>query len=126
MADAYDAMTSKRSYRDPIPQDKVREEIVKGIDTQFDPVYAKLMLHLIDLDLEYEMKEREEVKELAGKNEMTCTNYRSSVSEGIILFFFFFFFIFGFSDSSSSDSSTILFFLLGLLTLIGSGSCWGW
>ena len=85
VADAYDAMTSKRSYRDPIPQDKVREEIVKGIDTQFDPVYAKLMLHLIDLDLEYEMKEREEVKELAGKNEMTCTNYRSSVSEGIIL-----------------------------------------
>ena len=85
VADAYDAMTSKRSYRDPIPQQKVREEIVKGIDTQFDPVYAKLMLHLIDLDLEYEMKEREEVKELAGKNEMTCTNYRSSVSEGIIL-----------------------------------------
>ena len=85
VADAYDAMTSKRSYRDPIPQQKVREEIVKGIDTQFDPVYAKLMLHLIDLDLEYEMKEREEVKELAGKNEMNCTSYRSSVSEGIIL-----------------------------------------
>ena len=31
VADAYDAMTSKRSYRDPIPQEKVREEFVKGM-----------------------------------------------------------------------------------------------
>ena len=29
VADAYDAMTSLRSYRAPIPQQKVREEIVK-------------------------------------------------------------------------------------------------
>ena len=85
VADAYDAMTSKRSYRDPIPQQKVREEIVKGIGTQFDPAYARLMLRMIDLDLEYEMKEKEEVKELAGKSELNCTNYRSSVSDGIIL-----------------------------------------
>ncbi|MBR5091641.1 MAG: HD-GYP domain-containing protein, partial [Ruminiclostridium sp.] len=37
VADAYDAMTSIRSYRDPITQDRVREEIVKGLGTQFDP-----------------------------------------------------------------------------------------
>ncbi|MBP5604819.1 MAG: HD domain-containing protein, partial [Ruminiclostridium sp.] len=43
VADAYDAMTSKRSYRDPLPQQIVREEIVKGMDTQFDPEYAKIM-----------------------------------------------------------------------------------
>ena len=30
VADAYDAMTSKRSYRESIPQSKVREEIIKG------------------------------------------------------------------------------------------------
>ena len=42
VADAYDAMTSKRSYRDPIPQDLVREEFVKGSGTQFDPVFAKI------------------------------------------------------------------------------------
>ena len=59
VADAYDAMTSKRSYRDPIPQQAVREEIVKGIGTQFDPKYAKIMIHLIDLDLEYGMRELE-------------------------------------------------------------------
>jgi HD-GYP domain-containing protein (c-di-GMP phosphodiesterase class II) len=57
VADAYDAMTSKRSYRDPIPQQRVREEIVKGIGKQFDPLYAKLMLQLMDQDSEYQMKD---------------------------------------------------------------------
>lgn len=85
LADAYDAMTSKRSYRDPIPQDKVREEIVKGIDTQFDPDFAKIMLNLIDMDTEYQMKEHEEIKELAGKDELICGDYKTSYSEGIVL-----------------------------------------
>ena len=85
VADAYDAMSSKRSYRDPIPQQKVREEIVKGSGTQFDPEYARLMLHLIDVDTEYEMSEREEVKALEGKNELIIDEYRSTVSEGILI-----------------------------------------
>lgn len=85
VADSYDAMTSKRSYRDPIPQQKVREEIVKGMGTQFDPVFAKIMLHLIDLDTEYTLKEYEEVSELSGKNELYCDEFRSSKSEGILL-----------------------------------------
>lgn len=83
VADAYDAMTSKRSYRDPIPQDKVREEFVKGNGTQFDPKFAKMMIHLIDLDAEYEMKEREEITELAGKNIYECDEFMENISEGI-------------------------------------------
>ncbi len=59
VADSYDAMTSKRIYRDPIPQQMVREELVKGAGTQFDPQFAKIMIHLIDLDIEYSMRERE-------------------------------------------------------------------
>ena len=85
VADAYDAMTSKRSYRDPIPQQKVREEFVKGAGAQFDPVFAKIMLHLIDIDSEYSMKEKQDVKELAGKDELDCKEYGSAVSEGILL-----------------------------------------
>lgn len=83
VADAYDAMTSKRSYRDPIPQDKVREEIVKGMGYQFDPDFASKMLHLIDLDTEYNMKEKEQVPELAGKNELVCDENSSVYSEGL-------------------------------------------
>ena len=85
VADAYDAMTSSRSYRDTIPQQIVREEFVKCLGTQFDPVFGKIMLHLIDLDTEYKMKEKEDIKELAGKNELVCDDYRSSVSEGILV-----------------------------------------
>ena len=58
VADAYDAMTSKRSYRDPLPQEKVRAEIERGVGTQFDPNFAKIMLRLIDEDTAYEMRER--------------------------------------------------------------------
>ncbi len=85
VADAYDAMSSKRSYRDPIPQQKIREEFVKGSGTQFDPKFAKIMIHLIDLDEEYEMQEKEEIKELSGRRELICKEYRSEISEGILL-----------------------------------------
>ncbi len=57
VADAYDAMTSNRSYRNIIPQEHVREEIVKGSGTQFDPRFAEIMLAMIDEDKEYKMKE---------------------------------------------------------------------
>jgi HD superfamily phosphohydrolase YqeK len=83
VADAYDVMTSKRSYRDPISQQQVREEFVKGSGAQFDPKFAQIMIHLIDMDTEYQMKEKIEVKELDGKNELHCGVYRESVSNGI-------------------------------------------
>ncbi len=57
VADAYDAMTSHRSYRDILPQAVVREEIAKGKGTQFDPVFADIMLRMIDEDKEYMMHE---------------------------------------------------------------------
>ena len=85
VADAYDAMTSIRSYRDPIPQDKVREEIVKGIGTQFDPEYARLMLHLIDVDTEYEMKERAKTNDTDEDKVLTVGEHRSSVHDGILI-----------------------------------------
>ena len=85
VADSYDAMTSKRSYRDPIPQEKVREEIIKGMGTQFDPEFARIMIHLIDMDTDYQLKERYSVHDPAGKYAFDCTEYRSLCSEGILL-----------------------------------------
>jgi len=57
VADAYDAMASKRSYRDVLPQKVVREEIAKGSGTQFDPQFVQIMLGMIDEDTEYRMRE---------------------------------------------------------------------
>lgn len=48
VADAYDAMTSHRSYRAPLTKERVREEIENGVGTQFDPRFAKIMLQLMD------------------------------------------------------------------------------
>lgn len=58
VADAYDAMASKRSYRDVLPQETVRQEIEKGKGTQFDPYIADIMLQMIDDDKDYRMRER--------------------------------------------------------------------
>lgn len=58
VADAYDAMASKRSYRDVLPQSVIKEEIIKGKGKQFDPYLADIMLELIDEDEEYQMRER--------------------------------------------------------------------
>ena len=57
VADAYDAMTSNRSYRRGMAQDAVREQIVKGRGTQFDPRFADIMLAMIDEDTDYKMRE---------------------------------------------------------------------
>ncbi len=48
VADTYDAMASKRSYRDTLPKEKIREELLKGMGTQFDPIFAKIMVDIID------------------------------------------------------------------------------
>lgn len=58
VADVYDAMTSKRSYRDVLPQDVVREEMKKAKRTQLDPYLANIMLEMIDEDTRYMMRER--------------------------------------------------------------------
>ena len=58
VADAYDAMTSRRSYRDILPQDIVRKEIKNGKGTQFDPAFADIMLTMIEEDEDYTMREK--------------------------------------------------------------------
>ena len=58
VADAYDAMTSRRSYRDIMSQDDVMAEIENGMGTQFDPVFAKAMLSIMDEDENYTLREK--------------------------------------------------------------------
>lgn len=60
VADSYDAMTSHRSYRDMLSQKEVREEIVNGMGTQFDPVVAQKMIMLIDEDKDFSMRQKQD------------------------------------------------------------------
>ena len=50
VADTFDAMTSKRTYRNALPLDVVRAEIEKCSGTQFDPTIAKVFLDILDND----------------------------------------------------------------------------
>ena len=60
VADTFDAMTSKRSYRDSLPIDVVRSEIERCSGTQFDPNIAKVFLDIMDneFDLIREIQEK--------------------------------------------------------------------
>lgn len=58
LADAYDAMTSRRSYRDVMKQPEVRAEIEKGSGTQFDPVFVGILLQMMDEDTAYQMRQK--------------------------------------------------------------------
>ena len=57
VADAYDAMTSNRSYRKKLSQSFVRGEVEKGKGSQFDPRFADIMLTMIDEDTAFQMTE---------------------------------------------------------------------
>ena len=48
IADAFDAMTSKRTYRNSLPIDVVKAEIEKNLGTQFDPEIGKVFLDILD------------------------------------------------------------------------------
>lgn len=57
VADSYDAMTSNRSYRNYLSQDKVRKELEDNKGTQFDPEIVDYMIQIIDEDKEYTLHE---------------------------------------------------------------------
>ena len=83
VADAYDAMTSNRSYRDAIPQHIVREEFVKGSGAQFDPEFARIMIHMIDQDIEYKMKESISGSDAEKTDILRCKSVYHDCSKGV-------------------------------------------
>ena len=57
VADAYDAMSSRRSYHDIYAQEYIKNELLQNMGTQFDPKYAMIMLTIIEEDTDYVMRE---------------------------------------------------------------------
>lgn len=48
IADSFDAMSSRRIYRDSLPLNVVHDEIQKNLGTQFDPELGAMFLDIID------------------------------------------------------------------------------
>ena len=74
VADAYDAMSSNRSYHDIFAQQYIRRELEQGKGTQFDPVFADIMLKMIDEDKDYTMREQTKVHEMMTEQEKQQVN----------------------------------------------------
>lgn len=67
VADTFDAMTSKRSYRDALPLEIVISEIEKCSGTQFDPKIANIFLDILKNDY--------------GRIEEIQTKYKGEIGE---------------------------------------------
>ncbi len=50
IADAYDAMSSNRAYREALPREQVLEELMNGRGTQFDPEILDVFLDMLKED----------------------------------------------------------------------------
>lgn len=61
VADAYDAMSSNRSYRPALSREKIISELTEGKGTQFDPRFADIMLSI--MEEEKNLKQEEETDE---------------------------------------------------------------
>jgi putative two-component system response regulator len=47
IADSYDAMTTKRCYREPLSEEQVEHELINGRGTQFDPDILDVFMKLV-------------------------------------------------------------------------------
>lgn len=82
IADAYDAMSSKRIYRDNLPREVIRKELVCGRGTQFDPELLDIFVELLDagkLDIDFEQADK--VKTISGEGSALINQIMLSIEE---------------------------------------------
>ncbi|MCR5339437.1 MAG: HD domain-containing protein [Lachnospiraceae bacterium] len=79
VADAYVTMTTKKRYRDAKPDFVAREAFIKGAGAEFDPVYADIMVKIIDQGSEEKSRDDKPMLETS----IDCGAYREQVSLGI-------------------------------------------
>ena len=77
VADAYDALTSRRPYRDALASDEALRILEAAAGTQFDPVIARAFL---DLKQGVEARPRQDVIELESENVQDAKYGKSGLS----------------------------------------------
>ena len=79
VADAWCYYTGDNKENKIIPDVVIREEFIKEAGAKFDPVFAKIMIHLMDIHTLGHISASEDKLE----TEISCDNYREKVSLGI-------------------------------------------
>lgn len=82
IADAYDAMNSKRVYRNALSKEQIRQELVDGCGTQFDPNYVKVFIKMIDDGKLDEFEEHNKLANMAEDSAVLLSNVMKSAFEG--------------------------------------------
>lgn len=81
VADAFVSMTTKRRKRDALPMFLVREAFVKGAGEEYDPVFADIMVRIIDSGTQTAPAD----DTAAPETELSCREYRENVTRGIMV-----------------------------------------
>lgn len=81
ITDAYDAMNSKRVYRDVMSQEAIREELIQGKGKQFDPDYLDVFLKLLDEGRLVPVSAKEKEKNIAGEGSDLIRQIMQSIEE---------------------------------------------
>lgn len=58
VADVFDALTSARSYKEPMSLAEVRERVARSVGTMFDPAVASAFLELLDATPNFQLSSR--------------------------------------------------------------------
>ncbi|MCR4612021.1 MAG: HD domain-containing protein [Lachnospiraceae bacterium] len=82
IADAYDAMNSDRVYRKALPKKVIREEIIRGRGTQFDPNIVDVFIKLFDED-KLDLKEYKDSFVERKENAYDSTEFSEEVNKEI-------------------------------------------
>ena len=78
VADSYDAMHSTRTYRKPLPADKIRDELERGKGLQFDARFAQIMIEMIEDGFEAD----EELEKAAAADPETYASFPMQSAAG--------------------------------------------
>ncbi len=84
IADAFDAMNSKRIYRDKLPKEVIRKELENGKGIQFDPGYADVFIRLLDegkLDIDFSEEDKE--RTLSGESSALINQIMRNIEEEV-------------------------------------------
>ncbi len=81
IADAYDAMNSKRVYRDSLPEEVIRKELQNGRGKQFDPEYLDLFYKLLEEGKLNLVPTVEKEKTITGESSQLIKQIMKSIEE---------------------------------------------
>lgn len=58
VADVFDALTSARTYKEPLPLREVRERIARSAGAMFDPTVAHAFIEMLDANPDFQLSSR--------------------------------------------------------------------